>query len=51
VVPAGAPSRDSQVTVASGGFVSTNGYILAFRRYFGETPGAYAKRTATRTAA
>ncbi|MFD8463785.1 helix-turn-helix transcriptional regulator [Streptomyces cyaneofuscatus] len=33
------------------GFVSTNGYILAFRRYFGETPGAYVKRSATRTAA
>ncbi|MEU2825343.1 hypothetical protein ABZ763_24515 [Streptomyces bacillaris] len=29
----------------------TNGYILAFRRYFGETPGAYVKRSATRTAA
>ncbi|MGW1223607.1 hypothetical protein ACWD6Z_34785, partial [Streptomyces californicus] len=33
------------------GFVSTNGYILAFRRYFGETPGAYVKRSASRTAA
>ncbi|MFI6638570.1 helix-turn-helix domain-containing protein [Streptomyces sp. NPDC050504] len=26
------------------GFVSTNGYILAFRRYFGQTPGAFVKR-------
>ncbi|MCD9901146.1 helix-turn-helix domain-containing protein [Streptomyces sp. MT29] len=33
------------------GFVSTNGCILAFRRYFGETPGACVKRSATRTAA
>ncbi|PRH77377.1 AraC family transcriptional regulator [Streptomyces solincola] len=32
-------------TVASRvGFVSTNGYILAFRRHFGSTPGAYARR-------
>lgn len=32
------------------GFVSTNGYILAFRRYFGETPGAYVRRAAERAA-
>ncbi|MEU3603378.1 AraC family transcriptional regulator [Streptomyces sp. NPDC006798] len=25
------------------GFVSTNGFILAFRRYFGRTPGSYAR--------
>ncbi|MFD5554233.1 AraC family transcriptional regulator [Streptomyces sp. NPDC127068] len=25
------------------GFVSTNGYILAFRRHFGRTPGAYVR--------
>ncbi len=28
------------------GFAGTNGYILAFRRYFGQTPGAYVRRTA-----
>ncbi|WJV44865.1 helix-turn-helix transcriptional regulator [Streptomyces flavofungini] len=28
---------------ASVGFVSTNGYILAFRKHFGRTPGAYAR--------
>ncbi len=28
------------------GFVSTNGYILAFRRHFGRTPGAYVRETA-----
>ncbi|MFD9907501.1 AraC family transcriptional regulator [Streptomyces sp. NPDC059063] len=28
------------------GFVSANGYILAFRRYFDRTPGAYMKETA-----
>ncbi len=27
------------------GFTSTNGYILAFRKYFGQTPGSYARRT------
>ncbi|MER7763752.1 AraC family transcriptional regulator [Streptomyces sp. NPDC097619] len=26
------------------GFVSTNGFILAFRRYFGSTPGSYVRR-------
>jgi AraC-like DNA-binding protein len=26
------------------GFTSANGYILAFRRHFGETPGAYIAR-------
>ncbi|MFE7094453.1 helix-turn-helix transcriptional regulator [Streptomyces erythrochromogenes] len=26
------------------GFASTNGFILAFRRYFGRTPGTYARR-------
>ncbi|MFD3651004.1 AraC family transcriptional regulator [Streptomyces cyaneofuscatus] len=38
-------------TVAARVGVSTNGCILAFRRYFGETPGACVKRSATRTAA
>jgi AraC-like DNA-binding protein len=33
------------------GFVSTNGYILAFRKYFGETPGAYVRRGDRRPAA
>lgn len=28
------------------GFASANGYILAFRRHFGQTPGAYMKRPA-----
>ncbi|MBJ3812534.1 helix-turn-helix transcriptional regulator [Streptomyces flavofungini] len=28
------------------GFVSTNGYILAFRKHFGRTPGAYARARA-----
>ncbi|MYY10554.1 helix-turn-helix domain-containing protein [Streptomyces sp. SID4919] len=32
------------------GFVSTNGYILAFRRYFGQTPGAYVKKAAAHQA-
>ncbi|MEU9862514.1 AraC family transcriptional regulator [Streptomyces sp. NPDC047971] len=33
------------------GFVSTNGYILAFRRHFGRTPGAWVKeRAGCRTA-
>jgi AraC-like DNA-binding protein len=27
------------------GFASANGYILAFRRHFGETPGAYTARS------
>ncbi|MGW1144023.1 helix-turn-helix transcriptional regulator, partial [Streptomyces sp. NPDC002454] len=27
------------------GFVSTNGYILAFRRHFGRTPGAYVRES------
>ncbi|THA80075.1 AraC family transcriptional regulator [Streptomyces sp. A0592] len=26
------------------GFTSTNGFILAFRRHFGRTPGTYARR-------
>ncbi|MEU5164380.1 AraC family transcriptional regulator [Streptomyces sp. NPDC020875] len=39
-------------TVASRvGFVSTNGYILAFRKHFGRTPGAYARTSGERTAA
>lgn len=29
------------------GFTSANGYILAFRRHFGETPGAYTARRST----
>lgn len=33
------------VVAARVGFVSANGYILAFRRHFGETPGAYTKRS------
>ncbi|MEO3976445.1 AraC family transcriptional regulator [Streptomyces sp. CAU 1734] len=33
------------------GFVSTNGYILAFRRYFHETPGAYMRRSEQHSAA
>ncbi|MCM2387962.1 helix-turn-helix transcriptional regulator [Streptomyces albipurpureus] len=33
------------------GFVSTNGYILAFRRYFHETPGAYVRRSTHAAAA
>ncbi|MEU5452962.1 hypothetical protein AB0G92_34580, partial [Streptomyces californicus] len=49
------PARTCRGTPRIGGlrvgFVSTNGYILAFRRYFGETPGAYVKRSASRTAA
>ncbi|MER5872749.1 AraC family transcriptional regulator [Streptomyces sp. NPDC002044] len=32
------------------GFVSTNGYILAFRRHFGQTPGAYMKNSLARSA-
>lgn len=28
------------------GFTSTNGFILAFRRHFGQTPGAYLRRLA-----
>ncbi|MFD4135973.1 helix-turn-helix domain-containing protein [Streptomyces goshikiensis] len=32
------------------GFVSTNGYILAFRRYFGCTPGAYVRQVLGRPA-
>ncbi|MFI9121230.1 AraC family transcriptional regulator [Streptomyces bikiniensis] len=32
------------------GFTSTNGYILAFRRHFGRTPGAWAKECAERPA-
>ncbi|MFJ3723830.1 AraC family transcriptional regulator [Streptomyces sp. NPDC090045] len=32
------------------GFVSTNGYILAFRRHFGQTPGAYVKNSLDRSA-
>lgn len=32
------------------GFVSTNGYILAFRRYFGQTPGAFMKNSLDRAA-
>ncbi|MGJ7419132.1 helix-turn-helix domain-containing protein [Streptomyces cinereoruber] len=30
------------------GFTSTNGYILAFRRHFGRTPGAWTKECADR---
>ncbi|MFE7185270.1 helix-turn-helix transcriptional regulator [Streptomyces erythrochromogenes] len=33
-----------QVVSAHVGFTSTNGFILAFRRYFGCTPGTYARR-------
>lgn len=33
------------------GFVSTNGYILAFRKYFDQTPGAYVRRTSPASAA
>ncbi|MGV9316424.1 AraC family transcriptional regulator [Streptomyces sp. NPDC003691] len=33
------------------GFVSTNGYILAFRKHFGRTPGAYVRECAEGTAA
>ncbi|WP_051715989.1 helix-turn-helix transcriptional regulator [Streptomyces bikiniensis] len=32
------------------GFTSTNGYILAFRRHFGRTPGAWTKECAERSA-
>ncbi|MFG2236395.1 helix-turn-helix transcriptional regulator [Streptomyces sp. NPDC048723] len=32
------------------GFVSTNGYILAFRRHFGQTPGAYVRSSLDRSA-
>ncbi|MFE5515735.1 AraC family transcriptional regulator [Streptomyces sp. NPDC056529] len=32
------------------GFTSTNGYILAFRRHFGRTPGAWTKECAGRSA-
>ncbi|MFE5861977.1 helix-turn-helix domain-containing protein [Streptomyces virginiae] len=32
------------------GFVSTNGYILAFRRHFGQTPGAYVRNSLDRSA-
>ncbi|MFF0598011.1 helix-turn-helix transcriptional regulator [Streptomyces antibioticus] len=32
------------------GFVSTNGYILAFRRHFGRTPGAYVREGHERSA-
>ncbi|MFC8172379.1 AraC family transcriptional regulator [Streptomyces sp. NPDC057325] len=32
------------------GFTSTNGYILAFRRHFGRTPGAWSKECAGRSA-
>lgn len=36
--------RGHQVgTAARVGFVSTNGYIMAFRRHFGCTPGAWIK--------
>ncbi|MEU1736883.1 AraC family transcriptional regulator [Streptosporangium sp. NPDC020145] len=28
------------------GFSSVNGYIMAFRRHFGQTPGAYARKSA-----
>lgn len=31
------------------GFVSTNGFILAFRRYFGRTPGSYVRQQPERT--
>ncbi|WP_405419170.1 AraC family transcriptional regulator [Streptomyces erythrochromogenes] len=33
-----------QTVSARVGFASTNGFILAFRRYFGRTPGNYARR-------
>ncbi|MEU6293635.1 helix-turn-helix transcriptional regulator [Streptomyces erythrochromogenes] len=33
-----------QTVSAHVGFASTNGFILAFRRYFGRTPGTYARR-------
>ncbi|MFI9550715.1 helix-turn-helix transcriptional regulator [Nonomuraea endophytica] len=32
------------------GFTSANDYILAFRRHFGQTPGAYVRRSAARSA-
>ncbi|MEV7512162.1 MULTISPECIES: AraC family transcriptional regulator [unclassified Streptomyces] len=35
-----------QAVSAQVGFTSTNGFILAFRRHFGCTPGTYARRTA-----
>ncbi|MFI8359934.1 AraC family transcriptional regulator [Streptomyces sp. JL4002] len=34
------------LVAAQVGFVSTNGFILAFRRYFGRTPGSYAQQRA-----
>ncbi|WP_405445300.1 helix-turn-helix domain-containing protein [Streptomyces erythrochromogenes] len=33
-----------QTVSAQVGFTSTNGFILAFRRYFASTPGTYARR-------
>ncbi|MFI6390701.1 helix-turn-helix domain-containing protein [Nonomuraea sp. NPDC050540] len=32
------------------GFTSANGYILAFRRHFGQTPGAYVRMSVARSA-
>lgn len=42
---------DGEARCQVGEFVQPLVRLLAFRRYFGETPGAYVKRTATRTAA
>ncbi|MFJ2152283.1 hypothetical protein ACIOHB_26340 [Streptomyces microflavus] len=43
--------RMAEARCQVGEFVQPLVRLLAFRRYFGETPGAYVKRTATRTAA
>ncbi|WP_240804239.1 AraC family transcriptional regulator [Streptomyces sp. A0592] len=37
------------LVAAQVGFVSTNGFILAFRRYFGRTPGSYVQQQAGTT--
>ncbi|MEV6853804.1 hypothetical protein ACIF6I_15895 [Streptomyces microflavus] len=42
---------DGEARCQVGEFVQPLVRLLAFRRYFGETPGAYVERTATRTAA
>ncbi|MFB7253030.1 hypothetical protein [Streptomyces nojiriensis] len=42
--------RPSRSVAARVGFVSTDGYILAFRRHFGQTPGAYVRSSLDRSA-
>ncbi|MFC9811363.1 AraC family transcriptional regulator [Streptomyces virginiae] len=37
------------LVAAQVGFVSTNGFILAFRRYFGRTPGSYVQQQTGRS--